>query len=49
VGAFAYFGGVPWQILYDNTKLVVAKILGDGERNASVVSARNAATKQSSD
>jgi transposase len=32
VGAFAYFGGVPTSILYDNTKLAVAKILGDGER-----------------
>jgi transposase len=30
--AFAYFGGVPRQILYDNTKLAVAKILGGGER-----------------
>jgi len=28
VSAFAYFGGVPRQILYDNTKLAVAKILG---------------------
>jgi transposase len=32
VRAFAYFGGVPTSILYDNTKLAVAKILGDGER-----------------
>src|SRR6202165_458035 len=32
VRAFAYFGGVPRQILYDNTKLAVAKILGGGER-----------------
>jgi transposase len=31
--AFAYFGGVPRTILYDNTKLVVAQILGDGTRN----------------
>jgi transposase len=30
--AFAYFGGVPRTILYDNTKLVVARILGDGTR-----------------
>lgn len=30
--AFAYFGGVPRTIVYDNTKLAVAKILGDGER-----------------
>ncbi|HVB55757.1 MAG TPA: hypothetical protein VNE63_04890, partial [Candidatus Acidoferrales bacterium] len=32
VRAFAYFQGVPRQILYDNTKLAVAKILGGGER-----------------
>ncbi len=31
-GAFAYFGGVPTRILYDNTTLAVARILGDGER-----------------
>ena len=31
--AFAYFGGVPRQILYDNTKLAVAKICGDGTRD----------------
>ncbi len=30
--AFAYFGGVPRTILYDNTKLAVAQILGDGTR-----------------
>ena len=30
--AFAYFGGVPRAILYDNTKLAVARILGDGTR-----------------
>ena len=30
--AFAYFGGVPTSILYDNTKLAVARILGDGTR-----------------
>jgi transposase len=30
VQAFAYFGGVPSSILYDNTKLEVARILGDG-------------------
>jgi len=28
VRAFAYFGGVPTRILYDNTKIAVAKILG---------------------
>ena len=32
VRAFEYFGGVPTRILYDNTKLAVARILGDGER-----------------
>jgi transposase len=32
VGAFAYFGGVPTRILYDNTKIAVAKILGGEER-----------------
>jgi transposase len=32
VQAFAYFGGVPTTILYDNTKLAVARILGDGTR-----------------
>jgi transposase len=30
--AFAFFGGVPRSILYDNTRLAVARILGDGER-----------------
>lgn len=30
--AFAYFGGVPTQILYDNTKIAVAKILGGEQR-----------------
>jgi transposase len=32
VSAFAFFGGVPRSILYDNTTLAVARILGDGER-----------------
>jgi transposase len=32
IRAFAYFGGVPRSILYDNTKLAVAQILGDGTR-----------------
>jgi transposase len=32
VRAFEYFGGVPTRILYDNTRLAVARILGDGER-----------------
>lgn len=30
--AFAYFGGVPRNIVYDNTKIAVAEILGDGKR-----------------
>ena len=30
--AFRYLGGVPRTILYDNTKLAVARILGDGTR-----------------
>ena len=32
VQAFAFFGGVPQSILYDNTKIAVAKILGEGKR-----------------
>ena len=32
VSAIAFLGGVPQGILYDNTKLAVAKILGDGRR-----------------
>jgi transposase len=32
VRAFEYFGGVSTRILYDNTKLAVARILGDGQR-----------------
>src|SRR3954447_6356337 len=30
--AFGFFGKVPGSILYDNTKLAVARILGDGRR-----------------
>lgn len=30
--AFAYFQGVPRTILYDNTRIAVAQITGDGER-----------------
>ena len=33
--AFRYFGGVPRGIVYDNTTLAVAKILGDGTRQCS--------------
>lgn len=32
VRAFAYFGGVPTRILYDNTKIAVARILGGEQR-----------------
>ena len=32
VSAFAFFGGVPMSMLYDNTTIAVAKILGDGTR-----------------
>ena len=32
VSAIAFPGGVPQSILYDNTRLAVAKILGDGRR-----------------
>jgi transposase len=37
VAAFAFFGGVPLSILYDNTKLAVAKIMGDGKRERSAM------------
>src|SRR6266446_2101445 len=30
--SFEFFGGVPRSILYDNTKLAIARILGDGTR-----------------
>lgn len=32
VSAFAFFGGVPRSILYDNLKLAVARICSDGKR-----------------
>jgi len=32
VSAFAFFGGIPQSILYDNTKIAVARILGDKTR-----------------
>ncbi len=32
VSAFGFLGGVPQSILYDNTKLAVARILGGGRR-----------------
>jgi len=32
VSAFDFFGGIPQSILYDNTKIAVARILGDKTR-----------------
>ena len=32
VSAFGFLGGVPQSILYDNTRLAVARILGDGHQ-----------------
>ena len=32
VSAFAFLGGISQSILYDNTRLAVARILGDGQR-----------------
>jgi hypothetical protein len=32
-----FFGGVPKSILYDNTKIAVARILGDGKRQSECV------------
>ena len=32
VSAFSFLGGVPQSIVYDNTRLAVARILGDGRR-----------------
>ena len=32
VSAFSFLGGVPRSIVYDNTKLAVARIMGDGRR-----------------
>ena len=37
VSAFSFLGGVPQSILYDNTKLAVARILGDGRRKHTLV------------
>jgi transposase len=37
VAAFDFFGGVPFSILYDNTRLAVSKILGDGTRQRSTM------------
>jgi transposase len=35
--AFNYFGGVPSRIVYDNTKLAVARILGNGTRKKTLI------------
>ena len=32
ISAFSFLGGVPLSIVYDNTKLAVARIMGDGRR-----------------
>ena len=32
MSAFSFLGEIPQSILYDNTKLAVARILGDGRR-----------------
>ena len=32
VSAFSFFGGIPQSILYDNTKIAIARILGDRTR-----------------
>lgn len=37
VRVFSFFGGVPRSILYDNTEIAVARILGDGERQRTCV------------
>jgi transposase len=37
VKAFSFFGGVPRSILYDNSKIAVARILGDGTRQRTQV------------
>jgi transposase len=37
VDAFAFFGGVPRSILYDNTTIAVARILADGTRKRTQV------------
>jgi transposase len=43
VAAFAFFGGVPISILYDNLKIAVARILGDGKRQRTVPSPNSSA------
>ena len=41
VSAFAFLGGVPRSILYDNTTLAVARILGDGTRQIGYTGGRS--------
>jgi transposase len=43
VSAFGFFGGVPISILYDNTKIAVARILGDGKRERTRASPNSSA------
>src|SRR3954468_4924653 len=40
VSAFGFFGGVPLSILYDNTRIAVAKICGDGRRERTLPSTK---------
>src|SRR4051794_16132069 len=47
VAAFAFFGKVPASILYDNTKLAVARILGDDLHAGLMVSPSHGVTKRS--
>ena len=42
VSSFSFLGGVPKSIVYDNTRLAVAKILGDGRRKRTRVFSRAA-------
>ena len=44
VSAFSFLGGVPRSILYDNTRLAVARILGDGRRQRTRVFSELAST-----
>jgi transposase len=43
VSAFAFFGGVPVSILYDNLKIAVARIFGDGKRQCTRASPNSSA------
>jgi transposase len=42
VSVFAFFGGVPLSVLYDNTKIAVSKICGDGKREVAEAGAQRA-------